>query len=110
MLAEIKQHIAQLAETNRAMVDDLDASRRIAAELGRERDALQRAVEAAAGRTALLEERLRELAAELLEAERERDDLQDQLRESSGTMDEILRCLELVTPGAVPDRRHLRAV
>jgi chromosome segregation ATPase len=160
MLADIKRHIAQLAETNRALVDDLDASRRIAAELGRERDALQlhvgrlqeelerqrytvateqrgegerarqelarerqeaealrherealqRDAETAELRSRLLEDRLQQLTAELLAAEDERDELRAQLQDSTGTMDEILRCLEQVTPGAGPTKRHLHAV
>jgi chromosome segregation ATPase len=161
MLTEIKRHIAQLAETNRALVDDLDASRRIAAELGRERDALQahvsrlqeelerqrhtvvteqrgqderarqelargrqeaddlrrerealqRDAESAESRAQLLEQRLEQLTAELLVAEDERDELRAQLQDSTGTMDEILSCLEQVTPGAGPTgKRHLHAV
>ena len=41
MIESIEKRLSQLAEINRALAHDLDISRRVAAELGRERDALQ---------------------------------------------------------------------
>lgn len=44
-VTEIAQHVSTLVETNRALVDDLDITRRIVAEISRERDALREQVE-----------------------------------------------------------------
>ena len=45
MTGDIKKRLSQLVEINRALADDLDVSRRIVAQLGSERDALQARVE-----------------------------------------------------------------
>jgi chromosome segregation ATPase len=44
-VTEIAQHVSTLVETNRALVNDLDITRRIVAEISRERDALREQVE-----------------------------------------------------------------
>jgi len=44
-VAEMKRQVAQLIESNRVLVQDLNASRRDAARLGRQRDTLQDAVD-----------------------------------------------------------------
>lgn len=38
---DLKKYVATLVETNRALANDLDASRRVIASIGRERDALR---------------------------------------------------------------------
>jgi uncharacterized coiled-coil DUF342 family protein len=43
-VTEIAQHVSTLVETNRALVSDLDITRRIVAEISRERDALREQV------------------------------------------------------------------
>jgi chromosome segregation ATPase len=40
-LADLKKYITMLVETNRALASDLDASRRVAASLGHQRDAFE---------------------------------------------------------------------
>ena len=40
-LADVRKYIARLVETNRALASDLDASRRVAASLGHQRDAFE---------------------------------------------------------------------
>jgi len=44
-VTEIAQHVSTLVETNRALVSDLDITRRIVAEISRERDALREQIE-----------------------------------------------------------------
>jgi chromosome segregation ATPase len=44
-VTEIAQHVSTLVETNRALVSDLDITRRVVAEISRERDALREQVE-----------------------------------------------------------------
>lgn len=48
-VTEIAQHVSTLVETNRALVNDLDITRRVVAEISRERDALREQVERLAG-------------------------------------------------------------
>lgn len=89
MITEIRKHLRQLAEINNALAQDLDVSRRVAAELSRERDTALRDAQAARTRANRAEERLAETLSRLHQVERERDEVIDQLTESHSAMDEI---------------------
>ena len=121
-VAEMKSHVTQLIETNRALAHDLDTSRRIVAERDRERHTAggelakmreqlaseQRAAQrmrrerkvllhdAAAGKAQAnrVQDQFRKLALRLRDLERERDALRGELDETSAAMDEILSCLQ----------------
>lgn len=121
-VAEMKSHVTQLIETNRALAHDLDTSRRIAAERDRERHEVggqlvsmreqladeQRAAkrwrrerkvllhDAAAGKAQAnrVQDRFRTLALRLRNLEQERNELKGELDETSAAMDEILSCLQ----------------
>jgi chromosome segregation ATPase len=150
MISEIKQHIAQLVETNRGIARELDASRRAIVGLNRERDALRehaeqlqeqvedlrsisqrepgrvqqrvpeemlyehaallRELEAAKAQASLADQRAKTLATELVAVEQERDEMRQQLLESSDVMDEVLRTLESAPPEAGPYRRRMEAI
>jgi len=89
-LADVKKYIARLVETNRALASDLDASRRVAASLGHQRDAFE--LETTRLRSELEQSALgptnsdswrqqtRQLRAELAEQQRELEQNQARLR------------------------------
>jgi chromosome segregation ATPase len=88
-LVDVKKYIARLVETNRALASDLDASRRVAASLGHQRDAFE--LETTRLRNELEQSALgsnsdswrqqtRQLRAELAEQQRELEQNQARLR------------------------------
>lgn len=95
-VAEMKRQVAQLIESNRILVQDLNESRRDAARLGRQRDTLQDAVdrlrsalraagEHAAGPHVELEAMRRRLAQELRDGEQMRREHALLLRDAAAT-------------------------
>jgi hypothetical protein len=93
MIENIKKHISQLGEINRALVHDLDVSRRIAAELGRDRDELMaerkillRDAEAARARVVNAEQQLGVIGDRFQLVKQERDEFMFQLEESTEAM------------------------
>ena len=83
MIAETHRRIAQLVEMNRALVHDLDLSRKATAQLARERDALRQQVETyrvqIARREAVDRDENEVLGRRLMETERELSEIRDQL-------------------------------
>jgi len=88
-LADVRKYIARLVETNRALASDLDASRRVAASLGHQRDAfelettrLRSELEQAAlsSHSDSWHQQTRQLRTELAEQQRELEQNQARLR------------------------------
>ncbi len=81
-VGEMKQHVASLVETNRALASDLDASRARIAKLSRQRDSDATRAHGAESQTRALERELRHVASE-------RDDFMAQLAEATDALNEI---------------------
>ena len=106
-IAQTKDNLNELLEVNQALAQDLDVSRRLVAELGRERDALRRQVDelearnaATAERARAAEQTLRALVGDLRRSEMERASLALERDDSVAALAEI-RCHLLELPNSL---------
>jgi chromosome segregation ATPase len=102
-LVDVKKYIARLVETNRALASDLDASRRVAASLGHQRDAFE--LESTRLRSELeqsaalgpssdsVRQQTRQLRAELAEQQRELEQNQARLRRAEERISSLTAAL-----------------
>jgi len=96
MNVEIKNRLTQLVEINRALVQDLDVSHRIIADLGSERDRALESTGDLESRSSRAEEQARVLHERLTVVVEERDNAWSRLDEMTSVMDEIHRRLLLL--------------
>ncbi len=115
-LVDVKKYIARLVETNRALASDLDASRRVAASLGHQRDAFE--IETTRLRSELEQstlgsngeswrQQLRQLRSEFTEQQRELEQNQARLRRAEGRVSMLTAALDRAEREGDSMRREL---
>ena len=103
-VGNMKQHVASLVETNRALAADLRASRAVVSKVSRERDAIRRKlgdVQSEWQRAMLIEEardqqsdaNTRGLMNELANAEHDRDETRAELDETRAELENAISAL-----------------
>ena len=102
-ISDMKKYVTTLVETNRALASDLDASRRVVAEVGRERDVLRREVARLRGES---EDSV--LAQSVERWRQDVEQLRGALADERGQLDELRQVRDELQRGADEERARLQ--
>ena len=102
-IGDMKKYVTTLVETNRALASDLDASRRVVAEVGRERDGLRREVARLQG-----EGEDSVLAQSVESWRKDVAQLRGALSDERGKLDELRQVRDELQRGVDDDRARLQ--